>query len=168
MNRKSQPPIKPLGDGTNRGIFYRDWTYFYKDKTGKIWRTRIPKGFLTDGSSLPFGLIYGKFDMRTWRSYGPHDWIYFSGCWPQKIADEAYKHELIKGGVKKWKACSAHRTLRIVGRFPYKNHRKAEKKDFKKHAKKYGLDGRDSFIKEMTKKADKIRKEGVKNDINNN
>lgn len=134
-----KPKLQPYKFGTKKVINLERYTLEFK--LNGVWKIiTVPAGFICDGSSLPIGLIFGKFDPDTWAAFLIHDFLFATGQFNQEVADILYKKLLIVGKIKAWKAHTVFRTLRIVGWIPYCNHRKAEKKQFSDHAEGHGLD----------------------------
>lgn len=80
--------------------------------------TTIPRGFQSDGMSVP------RF---FWRFIGPpvngatmapsvaHDWLYTCQCVPRKAADDWYRKMLLLSGYPSWKARLAWIGIRAFG-----------------------------------------------------
>jgi len=139
MSIVKHPKLQALGDGTGRAKLLEDYL------VAEVWKGeskvfRIPAGFITDGSSLPVGLIYGRFQPEAWKAFIVHDFLYATGILGRKLPDIFYREMLKEGGISSWKAASAYRALKWCGGAAYKNHRKQEKKNFDSHARAYGLD----------------------------
>jgi hypothetical protein len=80
----------------------------------------IPEGFILDGASIPrwpitYWWLGGKYDVES----APHDWLYFSGFYPQRQCDDYYYLFLIAGGAPKIDAWGSLMGLRIGGHKAY-------------------------------------------------
>lgn len=104
-----RPPITP----------WDDWNYvLLEDWCG------VPRGFITDGASLPRLLwrVFGHpLDPRT---IGPaicHDFAYQTGCIPRKCADANFREDLRFNGVGRIKAALFYFGVRLFGWAFYNN-----------------------------------------------
>lgn len=82
----------------------------------------VPKGFITDGASIPFwawSIIRETPYGRVLPAAIIHDYLYQSGDLPRHIADFLFYHALIKCRIPKWKAKIMHYAVRWFGRRYY-------------------------------------------------
>lgn len=93
------------------------------------WRG-VPRGFITDGASLPRLLwrVFGHpLDPRT---IGPaicHDFAYRTGSIPRAAADTNFREDLIFNGVNRPKAWTFYIGVWAFGWLFYNNHKKEAK-----------------------------------------
>ena len=93
------------------------------------WRG-VPRGFITDGASLPRLLwrVFGHpLDPRT---IGPaicHDYAYQTGNIPRAAADTNFREDLIFNGVNRPKAWTFYIGVWAFGWLFYNNHKKEAK-----------------------------------------
>lgn len=145
MVRLEQPRFTPIGDGTDRLILKKDFFFIFVNK-GITWKMEIPAGFISDGSSMPVGILYQRKDARMWRAFGSHDFGFASGIWPVNICNLAYYYEGIQGGMAPWRMKTALWALnsRFGGVRCYNNNREEESESIVKHSNRYGLKLMDS------------------------
>lgn len=114
------PKLSPLISGELWELA-DDWNVWIKGQ-----RYTIPKGFVTDGASIPRVLwrVCGH-PMSTQRFPVAlfHDWAYSTECtfvFTRSHADEIYRDGLISLGFKPWKANLEYTTLRLCGGSHYR------------------------------------------------
>ncbi len=77
----------------------------------------VPKGFLTDGGSLPrivWTLIGSPWSGRYPKACVPHDWHYWSQTITRKEADRQFLDGMEILGVSWWKRRLMYRVVRLV------------------------------------------------------
>lgn len=88
------PILRPLPlhkcFGTRRFELVEDWQFFVY---------RVPKGFITDGASVP-RILYWLFE-PTGILFLPaivHDWLYYKKEIPRAVADKIFRENVIQQG----------------------------------------------------------------------
>lgn len=137
--RTKQPKLKSLGDGTPRAIVLEDYPFTIVSKHGFVYRGIVPKGFITDGSSLPIGLLYDKFDPRMWVAFVVHDFGFFEAIIPRNVLDDYYVKAGKEGGMNVFQMKTARSGLYVGSWYVYNKNKKLQKKSPKKIYKKHGL-----------------------------
>lgn len=75
----------------------------------------VPKGFKTDGASVPFGRRYGRYAIAATF----HDYCYASAIVPREDADWYFYQLLLKSEVPRWRAWLMYKAVRLFGRSHY-------------------------------------------------
>lgn len=110
-------------DGETVAVLLEDIVY----DAGPLGRIVVPKGFESDGCSLPrffWRMIGHPFDMRYLREAIFHDWLYRHQPCDRKTADLIFRYALeISGRVHPDVIKSIYRGLRIGGWKAWNRHR---------------------------------------------
>lgn len=82
----------------------------------------IPKGFVTDGGSIPrffWRVVGAPTDPQTCGPYIKHDWKYQTGCVSRAQADEELYADLRAAGVGYFRAKAVYYAVRMFGASHY-------------------------------------------------
>lgn len=90
----------------------------------------IPKGFRTDGASIPWWLIwlYNRFDPDVLNSAVIHDWFYYNGFFTRARTDKIFLACMRYEKVRPSKRRAFYRAVRLFASKPWNKYRKALKK----------------------------------------
>ncbi len=117
------PDLKALLDGINwevREPF--EYRVGSEDSNEVI---RIPKGFITDGASIP--KIFWSIIGGPWGKYGyaavVHDYLYHTKKYTRKKSDQIFLEAMKVLGVSWWKRRIMYQAVRWAGWIPWKKHK---------------------------------------------
>lgn len=110
-------------DGETIVVLQEDIVY----DAGPLGRVTVPKGFESDGCSLPrlfWRMIGHPFDMAYLREAILHDWLYRYQPCDRRTADKIFLAALLASGVGPVRSRAIYRGLRIGGWPTWRRHRR--------------------------------------------
>lgn len=89
-------------------------------------RLYVPKGFMSDGASVPrifWGLVFPADDLRALRAAFAHDYIYrhHPAGWTRAEADRLFYDIMVRDGVPVFKAWIAYQAVRLCGWYAWQS-----------------------------------------------
>jgi len=108
-------------------------TYQFKTLSALSYRTKagiiinVPKGFVTDGASIPracWSIIGSPFTGKYKRAAMVHDWLYHELTTTRIYADRIFLEIMQERKVSLWKRLSMYRAVRTFGWIPWNRQKK--------------------------------------------
>ncbi|MBR1951470.1 MAG: DUF1353 domain-containing protein [Lentisphaeria bacterium] len=89
-------------------------------------RLRVPKGFRSDGASVPrifWRLVFPSSDTKALRAAFCHDFIYRThpAGWTKEEADQMFYDILVRDGVPRWRAWIAYQGVKWFGGWAWRD-----------------------------------------------
>lgn len=122
-----QPKFQPLPE-TEEFLLAEDYSFLYdlyrKDGIFVKRRWRIPKGFISDGGSIPkifWSIIYGPFNPRVLRASMVHDYFYYTHLISRAEADDLFYKMLLEDSANPHIAWIMWKAVSIFGKYFWPN-----------------------------------------------
>lgn len=99
----------------------------YTRKIGDKITVQIPKGFTSDGDSIPRLLRWVFPPFYKWTDSAIiHDFLYKTQFIDRKVCDEIFLECMLEDGVNKIVSYLFYFSVRLFGRFTWNNHKKSK------------------------------------------
>lgn len=109
---KSELIVSPL-DETRHFILEEDLVYYSTHLKATI---TVPKGFITDGASIPIGARWlFPFGGKKMQAAVVHDYLYRTGEYSKAEADYVFKEAMKVMGVTSWRVTVMYNAVRYFG-----------------------------------------------------